>query len=94
MVRAEDRKNARTVYPAGLGAVASGVAQVANKHTQQQYNQSQNEADRWQRNASFAKSDENLARQALERKEVLKLPIRLTNLDQQSGQVDTLSVSR
>jgi len=42
--RAEDRKNARTVYPAGrLVQLRQGVAQAiaTNKRTQQQYNQSQ-----------------------------------------------------
>jgi len=55
---AEDPKNARTVYPGDAGRL-SAVGRVAqaiatNKRTEQQYNQSQNEANKWQRNAQLA----------------------------------------
>lgn len=51
-------------------AVASALASF--KRTEQQYNQAQNEANKWQGRAKLAlqKGDENLARQALERKKV------------------------
>jgi phage shock protein A len=76
-----------------------GVAQAiaAQKRTEKQYNEGQNEINKWQRNAQLAlqKGDENLARQALERKKsftetstALK-----TSLDQQNIQVDTLKKS-
>jgi phage shock protein A len=82
-----------------LVQLRQGVAQAiaAQKRTEQQYNQAQNDANKWQRNAQLAlqKGDENLARQALERKKssaetanTLK-----ANLDQQSGQTDTLKRS-
>jgi phage shock protein A len=73
-------------------AVATAIA--SQKRTQQQYNQANSEAENWQRRAQLAlqKGDENLAREALSRKKVntetataLK-----TQLDQQSGTVDTL----
>jgi len=53
------RKNARTVYPGDAGRLVQlrqGVAQAiaTNKRTEQQYNQSQNEANKWQRNAQLA----------------------------------------
>ena len=55
-----------------LVQLRQGVAQAiaTQKRSEQQYNQSQNEANKWQRNAQLAlqKGDENLARQALERK--------------------------
>ncbi|BAY30617.1 hypothetical protein NIES2107_24620 [Nostoc carneum NIES-2107] len=79
-----------------LVQLRQGVAQAiaAQKRTEKQYNDAQNEINKWQRNAQLAlqKGDENLARQALERKKTytetgtaLK-----TSLDQQSGQVETL----
>lgn len=82
-----------------LVQLRQGVAQAiaAQKRTEQQYNQAQNEVNKWQRNAQLAlqKGDENLARQALERKKtnsdtanVLK-----ANLDQQFTQIDTLKRS-
>jgi phage shock protein A len=79
-----------------LVQLRQGVAQAiaAQKRTEKQYNESQNEINKWQRNAELAlqKGDENLARQALERKKTytetgtaLK-----TSLDQQSTQVESL----
>jgi len=82
-----------------LVQLRQGVAQAiaTNKRTEQQYNQATNEADRWQRNAQLAlqKGDENLARQALERKKSFAETANAlkANLDQQSGQVDTLKRS-
>jgi phage shock protein A len=82
-----------------LVQLRQGVAQAiaAQKRTEKQYSESQNEINKWQRNAQLAlqKGDENLARQALERKKtfletgtVLK-----TSLDQQTTQVETLKRS-
>ncbi|MBD2357689.1 PspA/IM30 family protein [Tolypothrix sp. FACHB-123] len=79
-----------------LVQLRQGVAQAiaAQKRTDKQYNDAQNEINKWQRNAQLAlqKGDENLARQALERKKTytetgtaLK-----TSLDQQNVQVETL----
>ncbi|MBW4478107.1 MAG: PspA/IM30 family protein [Tolypothrix brevis GSE-NOS-MK-07-07A] len=79
-----------------LVQLRQGVAQTiaAQKRTEKQYNDAQNEINKWQRNAQLAlqKGDENLARQALERKKTytdtgtaLK-----TSLDQQSTQVETI----
>ncbi|MBW4642892.1 MAG: PspA/IM30 family protein [Goleter apudmare HA4340-LM2] len=79
-----------------LVQLRQGVAQAiaAQKRTEKQYNDAQNEINKWQRNAQLAlqKGDENLARQALERKKTytetgtaLK-----TSLDQQNIQVETL----
>ncbi|MFO5437212.1 MAG: PspA/IM30 family protein, partial [Dolichospermum sp.] len=49
-----------------------GVAQAiaSQKRTEKQYNEAVNEVNKWQRNAQLAlqKGDEDLARQALERK--------------------------
>jgi phage shock protein A len=73
-----------------------GVAQAiaAQKRTEKQYNDAQNEINKWQRNAQLAlqKGDENLARQALERKKTFTdtSTALKTSLDQQSGQVETL----
>ncbi|MGF1480087.1 MAG: PspA/IM30 family protein [Cyanophyceae cyanobacterium] len=73
-------------------AVAKAIA--AQKRTEQQYNNNQSEANKWQQRAQLAlsKGDENLAREALTRKKsfadtagVLK-----QQLDQQAAQVDTL----
>ncbi|MBF2064244.1 MAG: PspA/IM30 family protein [Calothrix sp. C42_A2020_038] len=79
-----------------LVQLRQGVAQAiaAQKRTEKQYNDAQNEINKWQRNAQLAlqKGDENLARQALERKKTftdsgnaLK-----ASLDQQTTQVETL----
>lgn len=79
-----------------LVQLRQGVAQAiaAQKRSEKQYNDAQNEINKWQRNAQLAlqKGDENLARQALERKKTytdtgaaLK-----ASLDQQSGQVETI----
>ncbi|BAY78983.1 phage shock protein A, PspA (plasmid) [Nostoc linckia NIES-25] len=79
-----------------LVQLRQGVAQAiaAQKRTDKQYTDAQNEINKWQRNAQLAlqKGDENLARQALERKKTytdtsasLK-----ASLDQQSTQVETL----
>ena len=76
-----------------------GVAQAiaAQKRTEKQYNEAYNETNKWQRNAQLAlqKGDENLARQALERKKTftesgteLK-----SSLDKQTVQVDGLKRS-
>lgn len=82
-----------------LVQLRQGVAQAiaAQKRTEKQYNDAQNEINKWQRNAQLAlqKGDENLARQALERKKTftdtgnaLK-----TSLDQQTTQVEGLKRS-
>ncbi|HEY9750602.1 MAG TPA: PspA/IM30 family protein [Allocoleopsis sp.] len=76
-------------------AVASAIA--SQKRTQQQYNQAQTESNNWQQRAQLAlqKGDENLAREALlRRKTFTETATTLkTQLDQQSGQVDTLKRS-
>ena len=82
-----------------LVQLRQGVAQAiaTNKRTEQQYNQAQNEASKWQRNAELAlqKGNEDLARQALERKKTSAQTANTlkVNLDQQSGQIDTLKRS-
>ncbi len=79
-----------------LVQLRQGVAQAiaAQKRTEKQYNDAQNEINKWQRNAQLAlqKGDENLARQALERKKTytetgaaLK-----ASLDQQNVQVEAI----
>lgn len=73
-------------------AVASAIA--TQKRSQQQYNQNQSQANQWQSRAQLAlqKGDENLAREALQRKKGYldtANTIKLT-LDQQTGQVDGL----
>jgi phage shock protein A len=79
-----------------LVQLRQGVAQAiaAQKRSEQQYNQAQNEANRWQRNAQLAlqKGDENLARQALERKKTFAETANSlkASLDQQVGQIDNL----
>lgn len=79
-----------------LVQLRQGVAQAiaAQKRSEQQYNQAQNEANRWQRNAQLAlqKGDENLARQALERKKTFAETANSlkSSLDQQVGQIDSL----
>lgn len=73
-------------------AVAGAIA--SQKRMQQQYNQAQSEANNWQQRAQLAlqKGDENLAREALNRKKVQTETATAlkTQLDQQSAMVDTL----
>lgn len=73
-------------------AVASAIA--SQKRIQQQYNQAQSEGNNWDQRARLAlqKGDETLAREALNRKKVqVETATALkTQLDQQSGTVDTL----
>jgi phage shock protein A len=79
-----------------LVQLKQGVAQAiaAQKRTEKQYNDAQNEVNKWQRNAQLAlqKGDENLARQALERKKTFTDTSNAlkASLDQQTGQVETL----
>jgi len=79
-----------------LVKLRQGVAQAiaAQKRTEKQYNDVQTEINKWQRNAQLAlqKGDENLARQALERKKTCTETSTAlkTSLDQQNIQVDTL----
>jgi phage shock protein A len=79
-----------------LVQLRQGVAQsiAAQKRTEKQYNDAQNEINKWQRNAQLAlqKGDENLARQALERKKTYSdtSTALKTSLDQQNVQVETL----
>ena len=79
-----------------LVQLRQGVAQAiaAQKRSEKQYNDAQNEINKWQRNAQLAlqKGDENLARQALERKKTYTdtSAALKASLDQQSGQVETL----
>jgi len=51
--------------------------------------------NKWQRSSWLCKGDENLARQALERKKSFAETANTlkANLDQQSGQIDTLKRS-
>ncbi len=76
-------------------SVAQAIA--AQKRTEQQYNQSQSEANKWQSNAELAirKGDDNLARQALERRKTFAETANAlkTQLDSQIGQIDTLKRS-
>ena len=73
-------------------AVASAIA--TQKRSQQQYNQAQSQANQWQSRAQLAlqKGDENLAREALQRKKthVETATTIKTALDNQTAQVDTL----
>ncbi|MCG6138610.1 MAG: PspA/IM30 family protein [Nostoc sp. LLA-1] len=79
-----------------LVQLRQGVAQAiaAQKRTEKQYNDAQNEINKWQRNAQLAlqKGDENLARQALERKKTFTdtSGALKTSLDQQYTQVESL----
>jgi phage shock protein A len=79
-----------------LVQLRQGVAQTiaAQKRTEKQYNDALNEINKWQRNAQLAlqKGDENLARQALERKKTYTETSTAlkASLDQQVTQVDTL----
>ncbi|MEC4984509.1 MAG: PspA/IM30 family protein [Oscillatoria sp. PMC 1068.18] len=73
-------------------AVARAIA--SQKRTEQQYNKNLSEANTWQQRAQLAlsKGDENLAREALQRKKTSSETATMLKqqLDQQSGQVDTL----
>ncbi|MEB3178402.1 MAG: PspA/IM30 family protein [Nostocaceae cyanobacterium] len=79
-----------------LVQLRQGVAQAiaAQKRTEQQYNQAQTETNKWDRNARLAlqKGDENLARQALERKKTVSETSTAlkTSLDGQVTQVENL----
>ncbi|MEO3704205.1 PspA/IM30 family protein [Trichormus azollae] len=79
-----------------LVQLRQGVAQAiaAEKRTEKQYNDAQNEINKWDRNARLAlqKGDENLARQALERKKSFTdtSTSLKTSLEQQTIQVETL----
>ncbi len=82
-----------------LVRLRQGVAQAiaAQKRTEKQYNDADNELNKWQRNAMLAlqKGDENLARQALERKKSFTDTATSLkgSLDQQTAQVDNLKRS-
>ncbi|MBZ8182183.1 PspA/IM30 family protein [Oscillatoria salina] len=73
-------------------AVARAIA--SQKRTEQQYNKNLSEANTWQQRAQLAltKGDENLAREALQRKKTSSETATMLKqqLDQQNGQVDTL----
>lgn len=73
-------------------AVAQAIA--SQKRTQQQYNQAQTEANKWQSRAQLAlqKGDENLAREALVQKKTYNdTAVALKGgLDQQTSQVEAL----
>ncbi len=79
-----------------LVQLRQGTAQAiaAQKRTEKQYNDAQNEINKWQRNAQLAlqKGDETLARQALERKKSFNdtSTALKTSLDQQVAQVEGL----
>ncbi|MEH1828741.1 PspA/IM30 family protein [Nostoc sp.] len=79
-----------------LVQLRQGVAQAiaAQKRSEKQYSDAQNEINKWQRNAQLAlqKGDENLARQALERKKTYTdtSAALKASLDTQSTQVETL----
>jgi len=79
-----------------LVRLRQGVAQAiaAQKRTQKQYDDANNEVNKWQRNAMLAlqKGDENLARQALERKKSFSESATTlkVSLDQQNTQIDNL----
>ncbi|CCH64513.1 Phage shock protein A [Richelia intracellularis HM01] len=70
------------------------LAIAAQKRTEKQYNDAASEINKWQRNAQLAlqKGDENLARQALERKKTFSETSTSlkASLDQQIAQVDSL----
>ncbi|NJR62517.1 MAG: PspA/IM30 family protein [Cyanobacteria bacterium CRU_2_1] len=73
-------------------AVATAIA--SQKRVQQQHNQAQSESNSWEQRARLAlqKGDENLAREALNRKKVQAETAAAlkAQLDQQSSTVDTL----
>ncbi|MBW4538544.1 MAG: PspA/IM30 family protein [Myxacorys chilensis ATA2-1-KO14] len=76
-------------------AVATAIA--SQKRTQQQHNQAQSESNNWQQRAQLAlqKGDENLAREALQRKKTHTETANALKgqLDQQLTQVETLKRS-
>jgi phage shock protein A len=76
-------------------AVAGAIA--SQKRTEQQFNQNQSQGNSWQQRAQLAlqKGDEALAREALSRKKtyVDAANTLKSQLDQQSGNVDTLKRS-
>ncbi len=82
-----------------LVKLRQGVAQAiaAQKRTEKQYNDANNEVIKWQRNAQLAlqKGDENLARQALQRKKSFDENANAlkATLDQQSATVENLKRS-
>lgn len=82
-----------------LVRLRQGVAQAiaAQKRTEKQYNDANNEMNKWQRNAMLAlqKGDENLARQALERKKSFteSTSTLKVSLDGQTAQVENLKRS-
>lgn len=73
-------------------AVARSIA--TQKRTEQQYNKNQSEANNWQQRAQLAlqKGDENLAREALQRKKSVAetATVLKGQLEQQTAQVATL----
>ena len=79
-----------------LVKLRQGVAQAiaSQKRTQKQYSDASNEMSKWQRNAQLAlqKGDENLARQALQRKKSFEenATAYKASLDQQNGTVESL----
>ncbi|MFB2646519.1 PspA/IM30 family protein [Raphidiopsis sp. BLCC-F218] len=82
-----------------LVELRQGVAQAiaAQKRTEKQYNDAVSEVSKWQHNAQLAvqKGDENLARQALERKKSANetsIALKIS-LDQQVTQVESLKKS-
>lgn len=82
-----------------LVKLRQGVAQAiaAQKRTEKQYNDANNELVKWQRNAQLAlqKGDENLARQALQRKKGFEENANAlkTTLEQQTTTVENLKRS-
>ncbi|MBO3463522.1 PspA/IM30 family protein [Aetokthonos hydrillicola Thurmond2011] len=79
-----------------LVQLRQGVAQAiaAQKRTEKQYNDAQNESNKWQRNAQLAvqKGDDNLARQALERRKTVSESATAlkASLEQQTATVENL----
>ena len=73
-------------------AVASGIA--TQKRTQQQYNQAESQAKQWYSRAQLAlqKGDENLAKEALQRKNTYSQTANTikVSLESQTSQVETL----
>jgi len=73
-------------------AVASAIA--TQKRSQQQYNQAENQANQWYSRAQLAlqKGDENLAKEALQRKKTYSETANTVkvSLDSQTAQVETL----
>lgn len=79
-----------------LVQLRQGVAQAiaAQKRTEKQYNDTQSETNKWQRNAQLAvqKGDDNLARQALERRKTASESATAlkASLEQQTATVENL----